>query len=86
MPLAEVQAEWIADLLEGKAGLPDRDEMWQQIRAYRARIRRRYVESKRHTIQVDFYPYKNAVERERVRGRSRSPEQALPQRPAAVPA
>lgn len=86
MPLAEVQAEWIADLLEGKAGLPDRAAMWRQIRAYRAKIRKRYVESKRHTIQVDFYPYKNSIERERVRGRSRSPAQALPQCPEAVPA
>jgi hypothetical protein len=33
------------------------------------RMRKRYVRSPRHTIQVDFYPYLRAIERERRRGR-----------------
>ncbi|WP_163510867.1 NAD(P)-binding domain-containing protein [Fodinicola acaciae] len=54
MPIAEAQAEWIADLLLGRAVLPPAAEMRAEIAAYHARTRKRYVASKRHTIQVDF--------------------------------
>jgi dimethylaniline monooxygenase (N-oxide forming) len=33
-----------------------------------ARMRGRYVASKRHTIQVDFFPYLRTLRRERRRG------------------
>ena len=33
-----------------------------------ARMARRYVASKRHTIQVDFLPYMRTLRRERRRG------------------
>jgi hypothetical protein len=33
------------------------------------RMRRRYVKSPRHTIQVDFHAYRALVRRERRRGR-----------------
>jgi hypothetical protein len=33
------------------------------------RLRKRYVASKRHTIQVDFYPYLRELQRERRRVR-----------------
>src|SRR5256714_3937551 len=69
MPLAEAQSEWIADVLEGKAALPPPDEMKRVIEREDGRMRKRYVRSPRHTIQVDFYPYLRAVERERRRGR-----------------
>ena len=78
MPLAEAQCEWVADLLEGQASLPPRSTMWAAIQKQDAKIAQRYVPSKRHTIQVDFYPYQRAVERERKRGRKRAPNQALP--------
>jgi hypothetical protein len=35
------------------------------------RMRRRYVRSPRHTIQVDFYPYLRELEHERAAGRRR---------------
>jgi cation diffusion facilitator CzcD-associated flavoprotein CzcO len=69
MPLAEAQSEWIADVLEGKAALPSRDQMWRVIERERRRMAKRYVTSTRHTIQVDHYPYLRTVERERRRGR-----------------
>jgi len=69
MPLAEAQAEWIADVLEGRVALPDRPTMERVIERERARMAKRYVSSKRHTIQVDFDPYMRAVRRERKRGR-----------------
>ena len=57
MPLAEAQAHWIADLIEGTATLPTAAEMRREIHRYRERMRRRYVASKRHTIEVDFQEY-----------------------------
>ena len=68
MPLAEAQSEWIADVLEGKVGLPDADEMRRVIARERERMAQRYVASKRHTIQVDFEPYMRAIRRERRTG------------------
>jgi len=70
MPLAEAQSEWIADVLEGKVPLPSRAEMREVIEREDRRMAERYVASKRHTIQVDFYPYLRTIERERRRGRS----------------
>jgi hypothetical protein len=69
MPLAEAQSEWIADVLEGACALPSPAEMRGVIRREDERMARRYVASKRHTIQVDFYPYLRTVQRERRRGR-----------------
>ena len=78
MPLAEIQCEWVADLLAGEAGLPARAVMDAAIRKEEAALARRYVASKRHTIQVDFFPYKRALEQERMRGRKQPPNRALP--------
>ncbi len=72
MPLAEAQSEWVADVLEGSAALPSRREMLRVIRREDERMRKRYVTSKRHTIQVDFFPYLRTIRRERRRGRGRS--------------
>jgi hypothetical protein len=36
------------------------------------RVRRRYVASTRHTIQVDYRPYMRTIARERKRGRRRA--------------
>jgi cation diffusion facilitator CzcD-associated flavoprotein CzcO len=65
MPLAEAQAAWIADLLQGRVGLPSPDAMRAAIAAEEAAMARRYVASKRHTIQVDFHDYLRLLRRER---------------------
>jgi len=65
MPIAEAQSEWVADLLEGKAKLPDLETMRRVIRREDERMAKRYVASKRHTIQVDFHPYLRTISRER---------------------
>jgi dimethylaniline monooxygenase (N-oxide forming) len=72
MPLAEAQAEWIADLLAGKAALPAAAEMRKEIAAYERWMDKRFVSSKRHTIEVDFHPYLREIRRER----KRSPQAA----------
>jgi dimethylaniline monooxygenase (N-oxide forming) len=72
MPIAEAQSEWVADLLEGKGKLPPRGEMSDEIAATERRMRKRYVASKRHTIQVDFHPYLRELRRERKRSAQRA--------------
>ncbi len=67
MPIAEAQSEWIADLLTGRAALPPASEMRQEIADYERWLHRRFVASKRHTIEVDFHPYLRAIARERKR-------------------
>jgi cation diffusion facilitator CzcD-associated flavoprotein CzcO len=69
MPIAERQAEWIADLLEGTAALPPPERMRRAIEREDRALRKRYVASTRHTIQVDFHSYMRVLARERRRRR-----------------
>jgi dimethylaniline monooxygenase (N-oxide forming) len=72
MPIAEEQSKWVADLVLGEAALPGRERMRRQIEREERKMAKRYVASKRHTIQVDFLPYVRSIERERRRGRRRA--------------
>jgi dimethylaniline monooxygenase (N-oxide forming) len=67
MPIAEAQAEWIADLLTDRAALPPVAEMRKEVADYERWLKKRFVASKRHTIEVDFHPYRRAIGRERKR-------------------
>lgn len=71
MPVAEAQSEWVADLLGGRGTLPSPGEMRAEISSSEAKMRERYVASKRHTIQVDFHPYLRELKRERKRAAQR---------------
>lgn len=64
MPLAEQQGKWIAALLRGKCKLPSKERMLHTIRLDRQAMKERYGGSSRHTIQVDFFPYKKLLEDE----------------------
>jgi hypothetical protein len=82
MPLAELQGNWVSDYLRGESALPEPAALRGAIRAdYRA-MRKRYVASKRHTIQVDADDYARGVGKERSAGARRAREQgfALPLR------
>jgi cation diffusion facilitator CzcD-associated flavoprotein CzcO len=72
MPLAEAQGQWIADYLKGEYALPPRPALLQDIEDDVAAMRKRYVASKRHTIQVDFDDYLHALEKERRAGAERA--------------
>jgi hypothetical protein len=72
MPLAEAQSEWIADLLSGRATLPPAAEMRKEVASEEAKMRKRFVASKRHTVEVDFYPYLREIRRERKRAAQRA--------------
>ena len=71
MPLAELQAKWVAQLLLGIVALPDKPTMQQAIAADQTALRKRYVNSTRHTIQVDLFPYIRELEAEIENGRKR---------------
>lgn len=86
MPLAEAQAEWVADLVQGCAALPDPEAMRRDIAEEQAKVRRRYVSSPRHTIQVDFYPYLRTIARERRRGHRRASRRQRSSRPGLTAA
>lgn len=46
--------------------------MRAQIAAYDERLRKRFVASKRHTIEVDFHGYRSEIAKERRRARARA--------------
>ncbi len=80
MPLAEAQGQWLAEYLRGEYHLPAPRAMAADMRREGARMRRRYVASARHTIQVDFDTYLANLRRERRRGAARAAaaQNALP--------
>ena len=80
MPLAEAQGRWLASYLRGEYRLPPLPEMEADIRAERDRMFRRYVASKRHTMQVDFdnYLYELGKELKAGAARARAVGFALP--------
>ncbi len=72
MPLAELQSRWICDHLAGRYHLPPAAELRADMEAERAAMFKRYVASKRHTMQVDFEDYVLEARRERRRGEQRA--------------
>ena len=85
MPLAEAQGRWLASYLRGEYRLPPLPEMEADVRAERERMFRRYVASKRHTMQVDFDNYLYELGKELKAGamRARAAGFALPVPPRA---
>jgi flavin-binding monooxygenase-like protein len=72
MPLAEAQGEWVGDHLLGDYALPGETAISADIAADQAAMRKRYVASKRHTIQVDYDDYLYALAKERRAGAERA--------------
>jgi hypothetical protein len=72
MPLAEAQSEWVCDHLQGRYQLPPKADMLADMERERTAMQRRYVASKRHTMQVDYDDYMFDLKRERKRGASRA--------------
>jgi thioredoxin reductase len=74
MPLAEAQGRWIAAYLRGEYRLPSAKQMDADIRRERERMFKRYVASKRHTMQVDFDNYLHDLSKELRAGAKRARE------------
>ncbi|MCU0500027.1 MAG: NAD(P)-binding domain-containing protein [Anaerolineae bacterium] len=64
MPLAELQSQWIAQLLTNESLLPSREAMYQAIQQRRDSVARQYISSPRHTIQVNYATYARDLEQE----------------------
>ncbi|MEP6954501.1 MAG: NAD(P)-binding domain-containing protein [Solirubrobacteraceae bacterium] len=74
MPIAEAQGKWIADHITGRYTLPSAADMRADISADQAALRKRYVASKRHTIQIDQDEYLHGLDKERRAGAKRAAE------------
>jgi dimethylaniline monooxygenase (N-oxide forming) len=72
MPLAEAQGRWIAAYLRGEYHLPPRRQMEADVQRERAKMFKRYVASKRHTMQVDFDNYLHELHKELKAGAARA--------------
>jgi dimethylaniline monooxygenase (N-oxide forming) len=54
VPLVEVQGRWIAAVCAGAVKLPGREVMLAEIEEHQRKLRERYVDSPRYTLEVDF--------------------------------
>ena len=88
MPLAEAQGRWVASYLRGEYHLPARRAMERDMYRERERMLKRYVASKRHTMQVDFDNYLHNLRKELKAGATRAREAGftlpVPARAAAL--
>ena len=60
-PISEIQCRWATRVFKGTAKLPSKDKMVAYINKYREDMKKRYVTSHRHTIQVDFIEYMDEI-------------------------
>jgi dimethylaniline monooxygenase (N-oxide forming) len=72
MPLAEAQGRWIASYLRGEYALPTQAQMEADSKREREQMFKRYVASKRHTMQVDFDNYLHTLSKELKAGAERA--------------
>ncbi len=72
MPLVEAQGRLFARYLSGDYELPDPSEMRRRTEREREQVRRRFVATHRHTMQVDFDRYLDDLARETRAGYQRS--------------
>ncbi|HWE63608.1 MAG TPA: NAD(P)-binding domain-containing protein [Chloroflexota bacterium] len=77
MPIAEVQAKWVADYLRGIYALPSPPAMRAAMESERSEMFERYVSSRRHTMQVDVGDYLYDVAQERNAGAERARRRTL---------
>ncbi|GAB3693548.1 NAD(P)-binding domain-containing protein [Saccharopolyspora tripterygii] len=79
--LAELQAEWIGDLVTGEAHLPAQGEMNAEVRDHLARTTGRYdAHRPEDDLHVDVPSYVRALKQEHRRGRNRPADAASPAR------
>jgi len=57
MPISEMQCRLVCDVIAGRTKLPTRVEMWKEIEQKRVVMAKRYSQSRRHTVQIDFVDY-----------------------------
>ncbi|XP_076333899.1 flavin-containing monooxygenase 5-like [Tachypleus tridentatus] len=60
-PIGEIQARWFALLMSEKTKLPPLGDMTADIKRKREDMAKRYYESPRNTVQIDWIPYMDEV-------------------------
>ncbi|GAB6027525.1 flavin-dependent monooxygenase [Chamberlinius hualienensis] len=60
-PICEMQARWVAQVLCGLKRIPTKEKMEDDILITRRKHQQRYVNSRRHTIEVDSIPYLDEI-------------------------
>lgn len=70
IPLVEVQGRWLAALLSGAMKLPDEATMRREVERNAELRRRRYVDSARYALEVDFREHAAQLRRDIARGRA----------------
>ncbi|CAB3406826.1 unnamed protein product [Caenorhabditis bovis] len=63
MPLSELQARVFLEEFTGKHVLPSKSEMIRDVETKREQMAKRFVASRRHTIQVDYVNYADELAR-----------------------
>lgn len=63
MQPAELQSRVIGEYLAGRIAFPDEARMRRDMAAERRALERRYLRSRRHTMQVDFGPFMHRLRR-----------------------
>ncbi|XP_076009749.1 flavin-containing monooxygenase 5-like [Genypterus blacodes] len=61
MPISEMQARWATRVFKGLKKLPPMADMLKDIQCKREYMAKRYVNSQRHTIQVDYVDYMDEI-------------------------
>ena len=69
---AEHQSTWVGDYLAGRYALPAPAALRADIERERRAMFKRYIASKRHTMQIDFDDYLVALAKERKAGEERA--------------
>lgn len=64
MPVAEMQARWATSILKNEIPLPSPEKMHDSIAAYQNDLKKLYVKSPRHTLEVEFFPYLDMLARD----------------------
>lgn len=60
-PIGEMQIRWVVQVFKKKLSLPSEREMREDIEKQLQKMRKRYYNSKRHTIQVDYINYLDEI-------------------------
>jgi len=64
MPVAEMQARWATSVLKNEIPLPSPERMHDSIAAYQNDLKKTFVKSPRHTLEVEFFPYMDMLARD----------------------
>lgn len=70
IPLVEIQSRWLAGVLAGEIALPSQEAMQSEVREHWRGVKRRYVDSARYTLEVDYRDYATDLRADMASGRA----------------